>query len=228
MISPDTLPFLTALSENNTRPWFEAHKAEYKPLRQSFVDFMTELAHQIAHFDPELQTRLVDPKTVKVFRINRDVRFSKNKDPYKTSFSGSIAAGQSPAQPVYYLGVEPGNVMAGVGIYMPPSPVLGAIREKIDDSPQPLEKVLASQRFQKAYPNGIETDLKLKTAPKGYPKDHPSIHLLRFKSFTALRRFEDEAIGDDGFMAELLEGYEAAYGLVTYLQAATAGVVLER
>ncbi|MEO1593314.1 MAG: DUF2461 domain-containing protein [Cyanobacteria bacterium J06632_22] len=221
------MSFLAALSENNTRAWFEAHKAEYKALRQPFVDYMNELAQQIAHFDSEIQTRLIDPKTVKVFRINRDVRFSKNKDPYKTSFSGSIAAGQSPAQPVYYLGIEPGGVMAGVGIYMPPSNVLGAIREKIDAKPKPLEQVLANKRFLAAFPNGIETDLKLKTAPKGYPKDHPSIHLLRFKSFTALRRFEDEAIFEDDFTADLLEGYEAAYGFVTYLREATAGIVLE-
>ena len=227
MLHPDTRSFLEELRDNNTREWFESQKDKYKTLRQSFVDTMHELAQQVAHFDPEIQTRLVDPKTVKVFRIYRDVRFSKNKTPYKTSFSGAIAVGQSPTQPVYYLSLEPGNIMAGVGIYMPPKEVLTAIREAIDEKPKTLETVLGDKYFRAAFPDAIATDLKLKTAPKGYPKDHPAIELLRFKSFTAIRRFSDEAIFEADFVSDVVEGYAAAYGLVKWLRGATAGVMLE-
>ncbi len=133
MMNPALMPFLRELGQNNDKAWFDEHRAEYKSLREEFTRFLREMAEGIAFFDPAVRLRLDDPKVIKVFRVNRDVRFSKDKSPYKTNISGTIGAlpGED-ARPLYYLSIEPGASMAGGGIYMPSSPVLQTIREKID------------------------------------------------------------------------------------------------
>ncbi|MEO0533376.1 MAG: DUF2461 domain-containing protein [Cyanobacteria bacterium P01_A01_bin.123] len=218
MISPSLLDFLQELAQNNERGWFQAHKNEHKSLNKAFTDYMLTIAEQIAHFDPAIQNRMGDPKLVKVFRIYRDTRFSKDKTPYKINFSGAIAASSAAGQPVYYLSIEPGNSFAGGGVYMPPTEYLQAIREKIDEDYKALEKILNDKAFKAIFPNGLDRHAALKTAPRGYSTDHPAIDLLRLKSFVAGRNFSDAEVTSKPFTDTLLETYEALSKLNAYFQ----------
>ena len=221
MINPEIILFLKELEQNNEKTWFEAHRAEYKELRAEFTEFLQDLAERIAFFDPTVQMQLGDPKLVKVFRINRDMRFSKDKRPYKTNIGGTIG-GRGETQPLYYLSIEPGSSMAGGGLYMPAANVLQAIREKVDADYAALKAIVNSESFKAAFPDGLTQQGALKTAPRGYSTDHPAIELLRLKSFAAIRGFSDEEVVQEGFGDELHDAFEALSDLNAYLDAALA------
>ena len=218
MINPEMIQFLMELEQNNEKVWFEAHRADYKKLRAEFTEFLQDLAEQIAYFDPVVQMQLGDPKLVKVFRINRDMRFSKDKRPYKTNIGGTIG-GAGETQPLYYLSIEPGSSMAGGGLYMPPANVLHTIREKVDTDYATVEAILNSESFRAAFPDGLTQEGALKTAPRGYSTDHPAIGLLRLKSFAAIRGFSDEEVVQEDFGDRIHDIYEALSELNAYLKA---------
>jgi uncharacterized protein (TIGR02453 family) len=218
MIDPKMLDFFRELKENNNKEWFNPRKAEYNRMRQAFTAGLEEIAQQIAFFDQTIADRLGDPSTVKVFRIYRDVRFSKNKEPLKTNIGGYISAGGE--RPAYYLHIEPGNCFAGGGIYRPSSPVLKAIRAEIDESYPELETLLQEKAFRAVYPQGLSRELSLKTAPRGVSKDHPAIAYLRLTSFTVFRPFSDDEVVSEGFHDLLMRAFEAQYPLHAYLDKA--------
>jgi uncharacterized protein (TIGR02453 family) len=212
------LAFLSELKQNNNKEWFNPRKAEYKSLHQAFVEELESLAQEIAFFDQAVADHLSDPAVVKVFRIYRDVRFSKNKEPLKTTISGYISAGSE--RPAYYLQVEPGGSFAGGGIYRPSSPALRAIRAEIAETYEDLRAILHSPAFREVYPQGLDRNLVLKTAPRGYGVDHPAIEFLRLTSFTVLRPFSDQEVVSEGFREELMKTFEAQYPLHAYLDKA--------
>jgi uncharacterized protein (TIGR02453 family) len=218
MIDPRLLEFYSELKENNNREWFNPRKADYKRMRQAFEAELRGMAQEIAFFDQGVADRLDDPAVVKVFRIYRDVRFSKDKRPLKTTISGYISPGGE--RPVYYLQVEPGGSFAGGGVYRPSPPALKAIRAEIAETYEELEAILQDPAFRAAYPQGIDRSLALKTAPRGTSIDHPAVEFLRLTSFTALRRFSDAEIVSDGFHDQLLQIFEAQYPLHAYLDKA--------
>jgi uncharacterized protein (TIGR02453 family) len=218
MIDPHLLAFFRELQKNNNKEWFNPRKADYKRMHQAFTADLQNIAQEIAFFDQGIADHLDDPATVKVFRIYRDVRFSKNKEPLKTQIGGYISPGGE--RPVYYLQVQPGKSFAGGGVYRPSTPALKAIRAEIAETHEALKAILNAPAFRAAYPQGIDHSLALKTSPRGYSVDHPAIEFLRLTSFTALRSFSDEEIVGDGFHDELLKIYEAQYPLHAYLDKA--------
>lgn len=220
MINPELLRFLRELEQNNEKAWFDQHKAQYKHLRQEFVESLNELTERIAFFDPVVQLRLGDPKLVKVFRINRDLRFSNDKRPYKTNMAGTIGFGDGDNRPGYYVSIEPENSAVGGGIYMPPPKTLQAIREKVAVDYEALVKIVNSPPFVKAFPQGLTQHDALKTAPRGYSVDHPAIEFLRLRSFAALRPFSDAELTQPTFEDETLSSFEALSKLNAYLDAA--------
>lgn len=218
MITSEMLDFFRELKENNNKEWFNPRKADYKRMRQTFTAGLEDIAQQIAFFDQTIADRLGDPSLVKVFRIYRDVRFSKNKAPLKTNMGGYISAGGE--RPAYYLHIEPGNSFAGGGIYRPSSPVLKAIRAEIDESYPELEAIVQDERFRAVYPQGLSRELSLKTAPRGVSTDHPAIEFLRLKSFTVGRPFSDDELLSEDFQDLLMRTFEAQYPLHAYLDKA--------
>ena len=219
MIDPELLAFLRELAQNNNKEWFNPRKKQYKRLRAAFTAEMEETAQEIAFFDRRVADNLDDPATVKVFRIYRDVRFSKNKEPLKKMTSGFISPGGE--RPGYYLQVQPGdNSFAGGGIYRPSSPVLKAIRAEINETYEELQAIVDDPEFRAAFPGGLDQGNKLKTAPRGTSLDHPAIDLLRLTSFTATRNFSDEQITAENFHGELLALYQALYRLNAYMDKA--------
>lgn len=217
-ISHSTLQFLRDLSRNNRREWFAKHKGEFEKARDEFADFVYALAEGVADFDQEVKKALNHAKTVKVFRIYRDVRFSKDKSPYKTNFAGVVGpGGMGNGNPGYYLHIKPGGSSAGGGLHMPDPKTLARIRSSIDKDASKLRKVLNDKNFKKHF-KGLNEDDSLKTVPRGFDKDHPAADLLKNKSFTVGVHFTDSQVTKATFINETLTAFKALQPLVTYLR----------
>lgn len=215
-IATDTLKFLKELKKNNDREWFEANKPRYKAAQEDLIGFVDALMPQLVKLDKSLIG--VEPKKT-VFRIYRDVRFSKNKDPYKTNMGAHIQGG-SKMQPRagFYLHIEPGACMFAGGAYHPPAPWLKAIRQEIHYNADELKKVLRSANFKKHF--GSLQGEQLKSSPRDYDKDHPEIELLRHKSFFASKSLSDKEITSKDFGKQFISLSKAIYPLDAYLNMA--------
>lgn len=212
-ISPSTLKFLKELKRNNDRDWFEKNKPRYKDAQADLVDFVDQLIPHLSEFDKSIGG--IDAKKT-VFRIYRDVRFSKNKEPYKTNMGAHIQAG-SKMQPRagYYIHIEPGSCFLAGGAYMPPGPWLKAIRSEIHYNAEDLKKAISGKEFKKYF--GELQGEKLKTSPRDYPADHPEIELLRMKSFLAVHELKDNELSSKGFLKHSTSVFKALYPLDTFL-----------
>lgn len=216
---PAILDFLKRLEKNNNKPWFEKHKGEYKALHDWFKETAQSLGMLIANFDPAIAQAQGQTRTVKVFRIYRDARFSRDKSPYKTNFGACIAVGgEACCAPCYYLHLQPGDksFIAG-GIFMPQAPYLNQIRDHIIKDSEEIRKILLNKKFVQTF-GSFGQYAVLKTAPKGYPKDHPDIDLLRLKSFTVDCPIKDTDLGKEDFLDQTLEYFQQLLPLNTYLR----------
>jgi len=200
--------FLKDVEKNNNRDWFAEHKSEYVKAHEHFKAFAESLNDGMLKQD--------HIENMKLFRIYRDVRFSKNKAPYKNSFSGGCSRAGKALRGGYYFHLQPGgNSMVGGGFWQPEAPDLKRIREEIDADAAPLRKILNSASFKKHF--GKLEGQQLKTAPKGYPKDHPDIDLLRFKSFIVTKHFTDKEVLSVGFANEILKYFKATRPFCDYM-----------
>ena len=210
-----TLEFLRKLSRNNNREWFEKNKPRYLEIKDEFELFVGELLHKIIVHDESLAG--LDPKKL-MFRIYRDVRFSKDKTPYKTHLSAGLSsAGKGTGIPGYYFQIEPGNKsMMASGLYLPSSENLSKIRQEIDYNGDKLVGMTNEKKFKKIFSELWNED-KLKTMPKGYPKDHPHIELLKLKSFMVTHTFTDAEVLNKKFLKNLVDVLKSAKPLNDFL-----------
>lgn len=210
------MKFLSDLDKNNTRDWMQDNKKVYQKAKDEFSEFVSQLISGITEFDPDLTG--LEPKQC-TFRINRDIRFSKDKSPYKNNFGAYMSKGGKKGEGGgYYIHLQPGESFVGGGIYMPPSDKLAKIRQEIDYNPDPLLAVLADEQFKNYY-GGLSGE-QLKTAPKGYEKDHTNIELLRFKSFVVFRKISNDQIGSETFANNVVKGFRLLKPLKDYLSVA--------
>ena len=173
------LSFLRALSANNYREWFQAHKEEYDRLRQAFTDEVQQLINRIALFDPEVAG--LEAKNC-LYRIYRDIRFSPDKTPYKNHFAAYIASGgRGSLRGGYYLHIEPERCMLSGGVWCPAPPLLKQLRRDIYDHIEEFTEILENPAFKQHFP-GLEGE-SLKRMPAGYPADCPYGDILRHKDF---------------------------------------------
>jgi uncharacterized protein (TIGR02453 family) len=210
--------FLTGLSKNNERPWFQERKATYDQLRAQFEEDAEFWARGMAQLDPALAGA---EGRKSLFRIYRDVRFSKNKDPYKTHFSAYFTAGGKDIEaPGYYLQLGPnGQTMIAGGLYMPDKTQLAAIRQEIDYNADELKAILAAPGFQRFF--GHMGGDKLKKSPATYSVEHPEIELLKHKSFVATHQMADaDVLNHEDFRAYVLEVFEAMVPFARFLRGA--------
>jgi TIGR02453 family protein len=214
-IEKSTMQFLSDLKKHNDREWFAANRKRYEDARNNFTAFIQEVINEITSFDPILKG--LEAKSC-IYRINRDIRFSNDKSPYKTHFGAFILRGGNKnmhAYAGYYIHIEPGNCMLSGGAYIPPTSWLSAIREKIDEQGDELLKISRNKDFIK-YFGKIEGE-KLKTAPKGYPKDHKFIELLKLKSFLATCLVTDEAATKKDYLSWVISGCRAMKPMIDFL-----------
>lgn len=190
------LSFLSKLSVNNNKVWFDENKKEYLEAKQSMEEMVQYIIDRVSEFDSGVAGE--EAKKC-VFRIYRDVRFSKNKDPYKINMGGFIVpGGKKSGNAGYYLHLEPGASMLAGGIYMPESPVLKKMRDELLYNMDAFKSITENSVFRKTF--GEIHGEKLKNPPKGFPKDFEDIELLKFKSYTVVHSVSDEQVNDPGFI----------------------------
>ncbi len=214
------LTFLTKLSRNNNREWFEKNKASYIVAKDDFEEFIGEVLNETLKFEPGYSH--LQPKKL-IFRIYRDVRFSKDKRPYKTNMGAGFSPGGKLIQePGYYLHIEPGNksFIAG-GLYMPESAVLSKVRQEIDYNGDRLKKIFAQPAFKKNFGGWDDFD-KLKKVPKGYDSEHPLGEWLKLKSFIVTRQLSDKQVSEKGFVKLAAATFKGIKPLNDFLKEAIA------
>jgi uncharacterized protein (TIGR02453 family) len=213
------LTFLKAISKNNNREWFEKNKPKYLDAKKQFEDFLETLHKELLTFDESLAG--LNPRK-QGFRIYRDVRFSKDKRPYKTNMGAGFSAhGKMEQEPGYYIHIEPGKSFVAGGIYMPDAERLSKIRQEIDYNASEFLKILKDKKFKKYFPSLDDFD-RLKTAPKGYPKDHQHIELLKNKSYVVSYRFTDKDITNKDFVKKVATACKTLKPLNDFLMKAIA------
>ena len=213
-----TLDFLKKLKNNNNREWFDSNKTEYLASKEIFEEFVSELIKGINKFDKKVSLDL-KPKDC-TFRIYKDVRFSKDKTPYKNNMSASINPGGKKSNiPGYYFHLEPDACFLAGGVYMPMPDVLKAIRQEIDYNPLPLINVLKSASFKKEF-NGLDEEDKLKNPPKGFNKDHAHSEILKNRHFIVSQKFENKVILKKDGLSKTLDSFKAMYPFLDYLRKA--------
>jgi len=218
MLQSSTINFLRNLQKNNNRPWFEEHRTAYDEARADFFNLVEELIKRIAQFDAHIGRLAVKDC---VFRINRDVRFSKDKRPYKNNMACYInREGKKGNGAGYYLHIEPGQSFAAGGIWMPEPAVLAGIRQEIDYNFVEWEKIINHKDFKKTFTKGVNSEEVLVRPPKGYDEDNPAINYLKMKSFTVSRSFTDKNVQDKDFVKEVTDTFKTMKPFIDFLNTA--------
>jgi uncharacterized protein (TIGR02453 family) len=213
------LKFLRALTRNNNRDWFEKNKGTYLQAKEYFEVFVAKYLQELIAFNPELAG--LNPKKLP-FRIYRDVRFSKDKSPYKTNMGAGFSPnGKLVQEPGYYLHIEPGGCFLAGGIYMPDPENLSKVRQEIDYNGEKLEEILTTKNFRRWFKGFGDFD-RLKTVPKGYAKDHPRVEWLKNKSFIVTHPFSDKEVTDKKFLKQMTEASKAMKPMIDFLKEAIA------
>ncbi len=207
------LQFLARLKKNNNKQWFDQNKAQYEQAMEQFELLVGRLLSGLAKV-ADLQG--VSPRDC-IMRIYRDVRFSKDKSPYKTGLgAGIVPGGRKSGRPGFHLHLAPGGTtMAAGGLWEPSPEQLSRFRLAISHDATPFKKILASSRFKSHF--GELTGDKLKAAPQGYPAAHPEIELLRYKQVCVMERFDDKTVTSPAFAGLVLESLKAMQPFIDYL-----------
>ena len=213
-ISKDNFEFLNKLQKNNNREWFNAHKDEYLQQHENMIAFADDVLLAMHQHD-NIET-LSGKKSL--YRIYRDVRFSKNKAPYKTHWAGGFKRATKELRGGYYFHIEEGNTMVGGGFWGPDKDDLLRIREDIAGNASELRSVLADKTFINTF-GKLEGD-QLKTCPKGFDKEHPAVDLLRYKQFIISKKFTDKEVLSPDFAAKVSDTFKAMRPFLDYMSMA--------
>ncbi|MEN8163540.1 MAG: DUF2461 domain-containing protein [Acidobacteriota bacterium] len=208
--------FLEDLKANNTREWFQANKNRYvRDVKEPAQAFIADFAPHLAKVSPHFRS---DPRPVggSLFRINRDVRFSKDKSPYKTHAGLHFrhSAGKNAFTPGFYLHLEPRGCFAGVGLWHPDGPTLKKIRQRVAERPDAWKKAVEDPAFARFYT--VEGD-RLKRPPRGFDPDHELVEILKFKDFTGMSKLTQKQVIATGFIEEFAELCRAGGSLVRFI-----------
>ncbi|MBP9792912.1 MAG: DUF2461 domain-containing protein [Flavobacterium sp.] len=204
MLTKEAIQFIEDLSKNNNTEWMHAHKKRYESYKKDYHHFIATILDAMKPLDASL-----DPLEVKncTFRINRDIRFSKDKSPYKTNIGVWLTTNKlRKNSPGYYIHFEKGNSFIAGGVWCPEKDDLKKIRKEIAFFYEDLEEIVSDKQFKLAFGNiTVEEGQVLKTAPKGYDPDHPAIEFLKLKSFTVSQKIEDSLFTEAAFAKKIVE-----------------------
>ena len=206
-ISKTTLDFLKELKNNNNREWFNDHKAEFQVEQKKAKEFYAEVMESLKTHD--------DIESVKIFRIYRDVRFSKDKTPYKPHFAGNFVRATKRLRGGYYLRIRPGESFLAGGFWDPNKEDLLRIRKEFEMDATEIRDIINDKTFVKYF--GKLEGNELKTAPRGFDKEHPDMDLIKMKQFIVTRYFSDEEVLNPNFLEELNKTYKAMRPYFDYM-----------
>jgi uncharacterized protein (TIGR02453 family) len=214
MLQPSTLKFLKDLKKNNNKAWFDANRKQYENAKMDFAALVDALINATATFDSAVST--LKAKDC-MFRINRDVRFSKDKSPYKSNMGAYMNPGGKKADtPGYYFHCEPGQSFAAGGLYVPAPDVLAKVRQEIDYNFEEWKKIVDNKTFKKHFGkvDGIEM---LSRPPKGYTADNPAVEFLKMKSFIVSRPLTDSDLLHKNLVKEITRSFELLKPMTDFL-----------
>lgn len=211
IIQPTTLSFITELQAQNNREWFQAHKPQYEAAHANMVAFAGSLHQELGDVDHIVE---MSPKKI-LFRIYRDVRFAKDKSPYKNHWSGRFKRATESLRGGYYFHIAPGASFVAGGFFGPNSADLKRIRQEIDLDDKPLRRVLAQEKCRTLFGH-LQGD-KVRTTPQGYKKDHPAIDLLRHKQFILRREFNDASVLAPDFVETVADTFHGMQPFLNYM-----------
>ncbi len=209
MISKELFQFLKDLKANNTREWFNDNKPTFQLYQTEVKAFYQEVEDKLGQSD------LIEKH--KVFRIYRDVRFSKDKTPYKTRFAGYFIRATQELRGGYYLNIEPGNCIVGGGFYGPEREDLKRIRQEFEQDDSEIRAILTNEKFKQMF-DGLQGE-EVKSAPRGFDSAHTAIDLIRKKQFYVLRKFSDKEVQSPDFINQVMETYLAMRPYFDYMSA---------
>lgn len=214
MLQQSTIDFLKKLEKNNNKPWFDKNRAMYEEAKADFEVFIAGLLQKLTPLEPAF----ADLKAKDcIFRIYRDVRFSKDKTPYKAHFSAAFGIkGKKDAGGGFYLHLKPGEAFAGGGMWMPQGEMLKAIRQEIDYNFDEFKKIINGAAFKKTFGKLSEED-KLKKMPQGYDETNPAADYLKLKSFVASGKIDDKELTGKTLTNTIVKTFSTLKPLVDFL-----------
>jgi len=200
--------FLKQLSRNNNRVWFSEHKKEYDAIAKENKKFVDEIYSEMEFHD--------SLGKIHILRINRDIRFSKDKTPYKSNFGAGLSRKKPMLRGGYYMHLEPGNTYVGGGFWGPNSEDLLRIRKEFEIDDSQIKKITSNKTFIK-YFGELKGEDAVKTAPKGFDKNHPAIDLIKKKQYVVMRKFSDKEVFSDSFQKEIISTFLAMRPFFDYM-----------
>jgi len=221
MINKTIFDFLTRLKNNNTKDWFDENRMLYTKLKSEFEQFIEFVIAEISIFDKDIAQTSAKAS---IYRINRDIRFSADKSPYKTNFGAYICKGgkKSPFAG-YYIHVEPGACFLAGGIYMPSGEALKAIREEIHERFDVFKEIILNPAFEKNFDKELWGE-KLKKSPKGFPADFEGIEYLKYKNYTVLKNEPDHIYWQNEFIDEVRSVFKTMMPFNRFLNRAVENI----
>ena len=219
MIQNNTFTFLDKLRENNTTEWFRANEDEYREARADVISFVSEIILGLSMIDTGIQSQYLEPRKC-IKRINRDIRFSLNKTPYKTHFFVLFNPGGYKSEGAgYYMFIEPNGSFVGGGVYMPPTVVLNKFRKEIEYNLAEWEEIINAPSFLKMFPKGVEASSFLKTVPRGFDIQSEAIEYLRMKGYHTIRHLSNKELTSPDAVSLVLDAYKEVQPMVRFLNA---------
>ncbi|WP_299656268.1 DUF2461 domain-containing protein [uncultured Jannaschia sp.] len=223
MIDPRTFEFLSGLKTNNTKEWFTDHRADYEDAKANLVEVAAKLTVEVARFDEAIRQTGFDP-AMAVTRMNRDMRFTKDKTPYKTDFFVMVRTSPHFQRIAgYSIHIEPGGSYASAGIFRTERGPLSKIRDRISGRFAEWKAIVESPEVRRMFPDGFIAPNVLKNGPKGYDKDDPAIEYLKLEGFSLNHRMTDAEMSADGALSEWVSAHRTASPLVEFINKAVVG-----
>jgi uncharacterized protein (TIGR02453 family) len=216
MLQTSTLKFLRELQKNNNKPWFDANRKAYEAAKADFSGFVQMIIDKHGKHDPSIAHLAAKDCT---FRINRDVRFIKDKSPYKNNMGAYMSKdGKKGFAAGYYFHMQPGGSFCGGGLYMPPPELLKNVRQEIDYNWKEFYKIINSKKFKAVFGDlSTEGDMKLARPPKGYEVDNPAIEYIKLKSWVGTQAFSDADLISKDLVKKVTANFETLQPLIAFL-----------
>ena len=210
-ITQETFNFFKQIEENNNKVWFENNRPIYETAKVNYLEFMGELIPKIKQIDQIVEKDLKKYAS----RIHRDVRFSKNKSPYKNNISSLIERALDFKKCPFYIHIQPNGSFMGAGVYQPDTALLKRVRQEIDYNSSELHRIIGKTSFKETF--GKITGDSLVRPPKGYEEDNPNIELLKLKFYIVRKDFSDEEVMSPDFVDRIAEMYREALPFLEFL-----------
>lgn len=217
MLNKTTFKFLKELKLNNSKVWFEENRESYENTKNDILVLTQKLIEEVSDFDKTITNAFLDPKKC-ITRINRDLRFSKDKTPHKTDYYIVLnKKGKNSPSAFYYLHIEPGNCFVGGGVYNPPAEELKKIRKEISFAFEEWTQIINKKSFKENFPSGINNSGVLNKVPKDFDVSDKAEEFLKMKGFFTSEKLTDSELTSEETFKKIIHYFKTTKPLVDFL-----------